>query len=402
MVVGGGVAGMTAALDFAYMGFAVHLVEKSDRLGGQVGRLDKLYPTDHCAFCPLWTQIMQCKENPGITIHTNTEVKRMEREGAGLQVSLLERPALVDEGKCVFCGRCETRCPVLPVPAIRPLKGHVYPPVYGIDTKTCTLCGDCEKACPTGAIRLKQTAEEVVLTVAEVVWATGFQEADLSRFEEFGYGSHLDIMGSLEFEAWISEGGANKGDIRRRSLPSVPHSIAFIQCVGARDKRHLAHCSAVCCMHALKQAHWIRKRRPEILCTIFYTDLRTVGKNFFAYAQACQENATIELVRGRPASVLPSAGGKEILVSFENTMTRKVGHRGFDMVVLNGALQPSSAPEDIGRSDTWITGLPKGETLRRAPPFTCGFCREPADMIESVIQASSAVLQACLRMEGER
>lgn len=398
MVVGGGIAGLTAALDFARLGYAVHLVEKSDRLGGQVGRLDKLYPTDHCAFCPLWTLIRQCKEHPLITIHTDTEVKNVEKEDNGFKVKLLKASALVDEEKCVFCGRCETRCPVSPVPAIRPVQGHVYPPVYRIDKETCTRCGECEKACPTGAIRLKGALEDLALNVANVVWATGFQESDLSRFEELGYGSHPDIMGSLEFETWISEGGPNQGTLRRRSVASVPATVAFIQCVGARDKRHLAHCSAVCCMHALKQAHWIQKRHPEIRCTIFFTDLRTVGKHFYAYAQACIESAAIELVRGRPASISPAAGGKDLLIKFENTMTRKVEHRVVDMVVLNGALQPNSVLEPTGRA------VPRkfDESTGSPPALACGFCKEPADMIESVMQASSAVLKACTGLKAKR
>ena len=415
LIVGGGVAGITAALDLANLGFSVSLVEKEAHLGGQVAKLDKLYPTDHCAFCPLWTEIKKCTDHPHIACYKRTTIKGIEQAGARKKVRLSRNPGSVDEEKCVYCGRCVEVCPVeidmrtredhhLQSHAIRPLWDHAYPPVYTINEGACTKCGVCEEVCPTGAIALHQGEEEVSLTVEEILWATGFREADLSQFEEFGYGTHPDILGSLEFEDWTSEAGPNKGDIRRKSDFSVPKNIAFVQCVGARDRRRMPYCSAVCCMHALKQIHWIAKRRPEIRCTVFFTDLRTVGKHYYAYARAAMDGGNLELLRGRPAMILPLPGTNHIGIKYENTVTQKVELGEFDMVVLNGALVPElsrSGLEPGGMPPLDPDGFLRKEKNTRSP-FGCGFGDQPADVIESVIQASSEALKALLHSQGER
>jgi heterodisulfide reductase subunit A len=210
LIIGGGVAGITAALDLANAGQVVHLVEQNSHLGGQVSRLDKLYPTDHCAFCPLWTEIKKCRDHPRITVHTSAYVRELRQEGSHKRATIVERPLFIDEGACVFCGRCVRTCPVekeLGEPgdrgpsshAIRITWDHACPPSYTINEDVCTKCGLCQEVCPTGAIDLNRTEGETILTVDEVIWATGFREVNLSGIEEFGMGTHPDIMSSTEF-----------------------------------------------------------------------------------------------------------------------------------------------------------------------------------------------------------
>ncbi len=388
LIIGGGVAGISAALDIADAGRAVFLVENSPNLGGQVAKLDKLYPTDHCAFCPLWTDIKRLKEHHLITVHTSTEVKELRSIEGRLHAMIVKNPPAIDASRCVFCGKCERECSQK---AIRPAGEHVYPPVCRVDLDVCNHCAACVTICPTAAINFQRAVETIELNIDHVVWASGFKEVDLTPLKEFGFGTHPDIMTSLEFEEWTAEAEINKGDIITKLNRSVPRNIAFIQCAGARDERMLPYCSAVCCMHAFKQAKWIKRRNPAIHCVIFYTDLRTVGRDYYEYSREEIGGSPIRLIRGRPSLIYPLPGGDGIAVKFENTETQKRDIWKFDMVVLNGNLRSSLEWTDQEKLDSPALteeGFvnPKSDGMSR---FSCGFSMEPSDVAESAVQAAS-------------
>ncbi len=376
LVEGGGVAGITACLDLAAAGRSVHLIERTAVLGGKVLRLDKIYPTDHCAFCPLWTDIRRLREDPRITVHLSSRVITVEASVEGSLASIATKPLFVALERCISCGKCAEACPL---EAARPLGEHVYPPSFHIDEELCDHCGRCVGVCPTAAIDLDRKEERKTLQIGKVIRAAGFAEADLTPLPEFGYGLHPDILTSLEFEAWTAEAGQNDGRIVRKSGGGRPANIAFILCSGARDDRLLPWCSAVCCMHALKQASWVKRRDNGIDCWIFYTDLRTVGRDYYAYSLRATEGAGVRLVRGRPGLVHPLPGGDGIAVKFEDTLTQKREIRRFDMVVLNGNLRPS-----VG--DGYGAGA-------EPPADACGFAAEPADVAQSACQGASAALK---------
>ena len=390
MVIGGGVAGITAALDLAKAGTPVHLVEKSPHLGGLVSSLDKLYPTDHCAFCPLWTEVRNCMQHPLITIHTCSEITSVVKKNTSLSVILEKQPRYIDEKRCILCARC---VPLCSVDAIRPPAEHVYPSSYYIDLKTCTKCGDCVDICPSSAIDITRQAQSLEIAVRDIIWATGLQDFDISGLEEYGYGTHPDIVSSLEFENWTAEAGPNRGTIRKKCDHEPPKSIAFIQCAGARDLRLFPYCSAVCCMHALKQAQWVKRRSHEIGCVIFYTDMRAEGRYCYEYYLREISGSAIELIRGRPGLIYPMPEGAGIAVKYEDTYAQAQKIRVFDMVVLNGALKPSLAIPGQNSYSPILNdeGLLIGTS---SAPKACGFCREPADVESSVIHASSAALRA--------
>jgi heterodisulfide reductase subunit A-like polyferredoxin len=381
LIEGGGAAGISAGLDLAAAGRSVHLIERTAMLGGQVLRLDKIYPTDHCAFCPLWTDIRRLQGEPGITVHLSSVIASLEASAEGNLATIVTKPPFIAPERCISCGKCAEACPLA---AARPLGEHVYPPSFRIDEGICDHCGRCVGVCPTAAIDLTRKEERKALKVGKVIRAAGFAEADLKPLPEFGYGLHPDIMTSLEFEAWTAEAGQNGGRIVRKSGGGSPANIAFIQCSGARDERLLPWCSAVCCMHALKQSSWVKRRDPGIDCWIFYTDLRTVGRDYYAYSQRAVDEAGVRLVRGRPGLIHPLPGGG-IAVKFEDTLTQKREIRRFDMVVLNGNLRPS-----VG----------DGYGADAEPPAdACGFAAEPADAAQSACQGSSAAMKVLI---GER
>jgi len=387
LVVGGGVAGISAALDLAGGGHRVHLIESGYDLGGQVAKLDKFYPTDHCAFCPLWTEIRRCKESPAITVHALSRVETLEKKEEGHRAVVAKSAPAIDPALCIYCGRCESACPK---GVARPIWEHAYPPVYLIDRDRCGECRSCEDVCPTKAIGFDREEEKLAVDVDEVIWAAGFEEVSLEPMKEYGWGTHPDILTSLEFEAWKAEAGDNKGTILRRSDRAVPRSIAFVQCAGARDLRLLPQCSAVCCMHALKQARWVKRRNPDIDCVILYTDLRTVGRDYYEYALRDLGGNGVRLVRGRPSLIYPLPVGEGIAVKFEDTSTQKREIWKFDMVVLNGNLKPTLASQPAGNA---IPAL-DDEGFAKPTAVSCGFVMEPSDVTESAIQASSAALRS--------
>jgi heterodisulfide reductase subunit A len=395
LIIGGGVAGIGAALDLASCGCAVHLVESGRVLGGQVAKLDKLYPTDHCAFCPLWTDVKKLREHSLITVHTSTEVEELKRVDGLLHAVMVRRPPVIDESLCVFCGKCADVCPET---AIRTSGEHVYPPSYLVREEMCSGCERCVKICPTGAIDFQRIEEIIELMVDDVIWASGFTEVDLAPLPEFGLGKHPDIMTAMQFEDWTAEAGVNKGAIVKKSNASVPQNIAFIQCAGARDQRLLSYCSAVCCMHALKQAQWAMRRNHEIQCVVFYTDLRTVGRDYYEYSLRNINGSPVRLIRGRPSLIYPLPGREGIAVKFENTITQKREIWKFDMVVLNGNIGSSLKKKD---QDKYFSPTLSGDGFVNPEAngiscFSCGFSAEPADVAESVIQASSAAVKAIL------
>jgi heterodisulfide reductase subunit A2 len=400
LVVGAGVAGLTATLDLARLGVPVHLVEREGHLGGQVMHLDKLYPSDHCAFCPVWPDGAACLAHPLVTVHNHTSLVAFDQGESGVTAVLAVKQPVVDLEVCVFCGLCREACEARGVSGAVTLRpagltwDPAVPPAPLVDSSLCSRCGECVAVCSTGAIdpaRFDRPADTLRLAVADVIFATGFTEHNPALVTEYSPEGHPDIFTAMDFEAWTAEAGVNAGLVIRRSNGATPRSLAFIQCAGARDQRFLAHCSSVCCMHALKQARWIKRRVPDASVAIFFTDLRTVGVGYEAYARAAAREG-VYLVRSRPGLIFPlseGSGGSTLAVRYEDSATDQVVTAEFDMVVLNGGLVACPLP---GKSSLGHLSLPPGRS--------CGFCQEPGDVSQAVIQGSRAAALVAVRLLG--
>jgi heterodisulfide reductase subunit A len=414
VVLGGGIAGIQAALDLGDMGFEVHLVERTPSIGGHMAQLDKTFPTNDCSMCILSPKMIMCADHQNIILHTYSELERVEGEFPNFKVTIREKARYVDVSRCTGCGDCVAKCPVkvpsefeeglierkaiyMPFPQSVPRK-------VTIDATKCRMitqkkCGVCKKVCKAGAIDYDQKDRSIVIDASAIVVSTGFAVMDVSVLPQFGYGICKDVVTSIQFERMLCASGPTGGHLRRPSDGAEPKSLAFIQCVGSRDARTHAYCSSVCCMYATKESILAGEHCPGIKSTIFYMDMRAVGKGFQEFVQRAQRSYGVRYINSRPAKIQPGEDGKGVLVSYER---RGAGGEPvtepFDMVVLCPALEPKSnaqlavllgiemdadgffrSPDPAHSADSTRKGI-----------FACGFSNAPMDIPDTVAQASSA------------
>ncbi|MDD5204527.1 MAG: FAD-dependent oxidoreductase, partial [Desulfobacterales bacterium] len=298
LIIGGGIAGIQSSIDLANMGKKVYLVEKKPSIGGRMAQLDKTFPTNDCAMCILAPKMIECANHENITLLTYSEVLEVQGEQGNFRARILKKARFVEESKCVGCGECAAKCPTKVVDefnaglgvrkAIYKYFPQAVPSTYVIDPEHCRLkqgkkCGICEKTCKAKAINYEQKDSEIVLEVGAVVMATGFDLYNVAPLKEYGWSTLPNVLTAMQFERMICASGPTGGHLKRPSDGKEPASLAFIQCVGSRDVRHKRYCSAVCCMHATKEAILAHEHCRGLSSTIFYMDMRAVGKGFQDY-----------------------------------------------------------------------------------------------------------------------
>ncbi len=417
MVVGGGIAGVQAALDLGEMGVEVLLVEKGPSIGGRMAQLDKTFPTNDCSMCILSPKLVEAGAHPSIRIITNTEVKEIAGEAPQFRVKLLKRPRYVDEEKCTGCGTCTDKCPVkIPdeynkglsmTKCIRVPFPQAVPAVAIIDDTKCLYltrgkCQVCSKVCEADAIDYEQKPEVLDVEVGSIVFASGTSEFNAVLKDEYGYKTFPNVVTSIEFERILSASGPSRGHVVRPSDGVEPKRIAFLQCVGSRDSQvGNEYCSAICCMQAAKDAIILGEHLDDVQTTVFFMDIRAYGKHFDRFIDRAEVEQGCRFLRARISSVEFDPKTDNIVVQYA-TDGSTVTTEAFDMLVLSLGLETDPvqrrALEALGLSlnDQGFVRVTSTEPVSTVRPgiFVCGALSGPKDIPESVVEASAAAAEA--------
>jgi heterodisulfide reductase subunit A len=415
LVIGGGIAGLSAALDLANQNYEVFLVEKEPSIGGHMAQLDKTFPTMDCSICIFAPKMVDVGKHPNITLITYSEVKEVTGIVGNFHVKIHKKPRFVDAGKCVGCGICANRCPVkipnefdmglgvrksiyVPFPQSIPL-------VYTIDKENCLyftkgVCRICEKFCETEAIDFNQEPETIELDVGAIIVATGFDTYDPAPLGEYGYGTYPNVITSLQMERLMNAAGPTGGKIRRQSDGEKPTKIAFIQCIGSRDKRTgNVYCSNACCLNSIKLARQIKEKYPDSEVFIFYNDIRAFGRRFEEFYSKARED-WVTFIKGIPSEIKEQPQTNNLIITAEDVLSGFLLEAEVELVVLAVGMIPSKTSEELSR----ILHIPRGtdgfflEAHPKLRPvetntagiFLAGSCQGPKEIPESIAQGKAA------------
>ena len=343
VVVGSGISGLNTAFSLVEKGYTVKVIEKKPYIGGKLRQLDWQFPNDACGMCQMYplydpsfcdTCIRRGVAKEGIEFLTLSEVAGIEGEKGNFKVKVIKKHRGVNEN-CTACAKCEEVCPeyrfsdfnYVKTKAIYKDYPRNFPNLYTIDFEACTKCGKCVEVCPEDAIELEGKDEELIIEADYVFFAPGIYERDLSYLKEFGYGIYPNVINSTQFERLISGNHPNKGELKRPSDGKKPKKIAFIQCMGSRDRQN-PDCSSICCMFALKEVRLLREYHEDIEPWVFYMDMRAYTKGGYRYFKTTDAH----FVNARPAKVEEDENGNLLLYFEENGKFRK---EVFDLVVLS-------------------------------------------------------------------
>ena len=405
VVVGGGISGLTTALEAAEVGYEVYLLEKNPYLGGRVSQLNQYFPKLCPPTCGLEINFRRIKDNPRIKVFTLAEIEKVEGAPGNYNVSVKLNPRYVNE-KCTCCGACAEACATEINDEFNfgmgTKKGAHLPfemafPARYILSKQIIGTADAQKAkeaCKYDAIDLTMQPKSMTLQAGAVVWATGWEPYDARKIDNLGFGQYDNIVTNMMMERMAAPNGPTKGIIARPSDDKAPESIAFVQCAGSRDQNHLPYCSYICCMASLKQATYIRARYPEAKIYIFYIDLRTPGQRYEKFYKAIKADDKVFFIKGKVAEVSEDPATKNITVTAENAVTGEKIRQTVDMVVLATGMQPTAAnakpAADLKyNADGFILN-----DFEKGGMFAAGCANKPADVVSSNQNATGMALKA--------
>lgn len=398
LVVGGGIAGISAAVEAAEAGCDVVLVEGQPHLGGRVAQMYQYFPKLCPPVCGLEINLRRIRTSPRIEVRTLTEVSAVSGGPGKYRVALREEPRFVAE-QCAACGTCASVCPVERATVFdfglgTSKAAHLaypgaFPTRYAIDRKACLGpgCGHCVSACPSQAIDLSAGPRCFDIEVAAIIWATGWAPYQAVRLTDLGFGAHPDILTNMMMERLASPSGPTAGRIRCPSDGRAPASVAFVQCAGSRDDAHLPYCSGLCCMASTKQARYVRAQLPDAEISIYYIDRRASGRQESFLAET-ERDPKIHFVPGKVSKVSVEAG-RPVLDVEDTNLVRRLRH-SVDLVVLATGMVPSATQTDLAR-DRYGFVSPVQSSQGQ---IVAGCAREPMDVACAVRDASSAVLRA--------
>jgi len=412
LVIGGGIAGMQSSLDLANSGFKVYLVDTAPAIGGVMAQLDKTFPTNDCSMCIMAPKLVDVGRHPNIELITYSEIEDLTGKPGNFKVKIKKKARYVDTNKCTGCGVCAQECPIeaisvfneglaerkciyVPYPQAVPL-------AYTIDRNKCIGCGLCENLCLADAIKYDDKDEYISIDVGSVILCPGFDEFESDIKSEYGHGRFENVVTSIEFERVLSASGPYKGHVLRRSDGVQPEKIAWIQCVGSRDRGcGNNYCSSVCCTYAIKEAVIAKEHVKSIKPTIFYMDMRTFGKDFEAYYNRSKDEYGVRFIRCRVSDVRENKKTKNLIIRYE-TEDGKLLEEEFDMVVLSVGFMPKEGVKQLSNrlgielDEYGFCKTNDFSPVETTKPgiFVCGSFSGPKDIPETVMQASGAAAKA--------
>lgn len=422
MVVGAGIAGISAALDLANGGFKVYLIEKEPSIGGNMARIDKTFPTLDCSSCILTPRMAEVEAHPNIELITMAEVEKVDGYVGNFEVTVKQRPRYVDVERCTSCGDCAEVCPV-DVPADfdanLTYRNAIYvpfaqsvPSAYVLDMDSClgvdvVRCGKCHDECEAEAINYDDKEKLIEFTVGTIIVTTGYNVFDATQKQEYGYLEFPNVVNIMEVERMLSSSGPTKGHVVRPSDLAEPEKIVYIQCVGSRDQQTNQYCSRVCCMTAIKQARMLRDKTGADIY-IFYIDLRTFGKGYEEFYEETAE-AGVNFIRGRVGEIQQDDETYNLIVRGEDTLLSKpMELEDVDLVVLSTGIVAPESVDKVAKALN-LSRSPDGFLLEAHPKlrpvetfgdgiFIAGMAQGPKDIPDTVAQAKGAASGAMALM----
>lgn len=426
LVIGGGIAGIQAALDLGDMGIHVYIVEKKPCIGGRMAQLDKTFPTNDCSICILAPKLSECFRHPNITLYSYSEVQKLDGSAGDFSVEILKKARYVKEEACINCGLCVEKCPMRVDDEFdRELRKrraiYMYflqgvPAVMTIDKDKClwftkNACRICEKICEREAIDFEQKDEIIKIDkIGSIIVAAGYnliEDVNTDILKNYGYGKYRNVVSALEFERLECASGPQAGHIQRFSDGKIPKRIAFLQCIGSRSDKGVQYCSSICCMYSTKEAMIAYEHDNELESYVFYIDMRAGGKGFQSFIQRGAEEYNIRYIKSKIAQVTQDENENPIIV-YEDLDNGKIKEEKFDLVVLATCIIPPLGVEELAK----VLGveLTKYKFIKTVPfipmettkpgIFTCGCVHEPMDIPRSVAEASGAAARAAEIIKG--
>lgn len=421
LIVGGGIAGITAALELADAGYHVYLVEREPSIGGHMAQLDKTFPTLDCSACILTPKMVDVGQHPNITLMTWSEVEAVEGYLGNFAITVRKKARYIDEEHCTGCGICIEKCPFKVTDdtfeaglGTRKVIYRPFPqavPKYPvIDKENCVYflrgkCKACQLFCPTtpNSIDFEQEDQLITIEVGNIILATGYDLFDCKQIPQYGYGRLANVFTSLEFERMVNASGPTDGKVVLRDMETPPESVLIVHCVGSRDENYHKYCSKVCCMYSLKFAHLIHERLPDAEVYNCYIDMRTPGKGYEEFYNRLLEEGT-HFIRGKVAEITDAARTPEeegkLIVQVNDTLIDKQRRIPVDMVILSPAMEARADSREITTlfrmgcdfDGFFVERHPKLDPVATMTEgvYIAGACQGPKDVPDSVSQGAAA------------
>ncbi|HEC49812.1 MAG TPA: CoB--CoM heterodisulfide reductase iron-sulfur subunit A family protein [Candidatus Desulfofervidus auxilii] len=401
LVVGGGMSGLTAAVEIGEVGYDVVIVERRPYLGGRVAQLHQYFPKLCPPYCGLEINFRRIKDNPHIKFFTSAEVEKILGQAGNFDVTIKIKPRYVNSN-CTICGKCVEACPeertdefnygLSKTKAIYLPHEMAFPAKYAIDETACNKCGKCVEACPYNAIDLNEEVKTVDLKVGAIIWATGWKPYDATKMDKLGFGKYPNVITNVMMERLAAVNGPTKGKILRPSDHKPPKSIAFVQCAGSRDENHLPYCSAICCLASMKQANYIKEQYPDAKIYIFYIDLRAFGR-FEDFYNRIKELENVSFIKGKVANITETKD-KTLIVEAEEALAAKKIKQEVEMVVLATGMMPVTTEEKVPAEGVVYDEFNFLSDLEDSGIYAAGCSKRPMDVASCVQDATGAAIKA--------